>query len=290
MANVSRAALVSLAPPGSSQRDVGLRVSPIEGGRLWDVVRTEMIGIPVHALRTVGSVEAAAAVLELIEGTTKDVTLVTFANPGAVPLARRSATYRQALREFDYVLPDGIGMCLAVRWLHDVRAERVSFDTTSLAPTVFAWASAHDLRIVLVGGGLGVADTARARIIDSFPAINVVGSFDGFGAMEAKAREVRELKPDIVICGMGSGRQESFLLELKSQGWQGLGITCGGYLDQLSRGMTYYPAWIDAANLRWAYRLIQEPGRLWRRYLIDYSYFGLLVCKARLSKRWRAYA
>ena len=290
MANVSRAALGSLASPGSSQRDAGPRAPAIETGRLWHVTRTEIVGIPVHALRTVGSIQASVAVLELIEGTTKDTMLLTFANPGAVPLARRSTTYRQSLREFDYILPDGIGMCLAIRWLHNMPAERVSFDTTSLAPAVFAWACSNDLRIVLVGGGLGVADTARTRIVESFPTIKVVGSFDGFGAMEAKAREVRELKPDIVICGMGSGRQESFLLELKAQGWRGLGITCGGYLDQLSRGMTYYPAWIDAANLRWAYRLMQEPGRLWRRYLIDYSYFGLLVCKARLSKRRRAYA
>lgn len=290
MSNTSSAAAGSLASLGSGRDAAGLRAPQTEAGRPWDVTRTETVGIPVHALRTARSGQAAAAALELVASTPKDIVLTTFVNPGVVSIARRSAAFRQSLNEFDYVLPDGVGMCLAVRWLHGLPVERVSFDTTSLAPAVFDWACSRNLRIVLVGGAPGVADTARARISESFPTIQIAGSFDGFGNMETKARMVLELKPDIVICGMGSGRQEAFLLELKSQGWRGWGFTCGGYLDQLSRGMAYYPAWVDASNLRWAYRLAREPGRLWKRYLVDYSHFGLLVCAAWFSRRKRAYA
>ena len=290
MANTSRAALGSPARSVSGRNDAVLRAAPGGFERHWDVTCTETVGVPVHALRTAEPGQAAAAVLQLIEGTQKDVVLTTFVNPGVVPLARRSAKFRQSLHEFDYVLPDGVGMCLAVKWLHGLPAERVSFDTTSLAPAVFDWACTRNLQIVLVGGGAQVADTARAKITETFPAIRIAGCFDGFGSIEAKARAVRELNPDVVICGMGSGRQESFLLELKAQGWQGWGFTCGGYLDQLNRGMTYYPRWVDTANLRWAYRLAREPRRLWRRYLIDYSHFGLLVCAARISRRRHVFA
>lgn len=290
MANIPRAATGSPARSGSGRSDASLCAPPTGARRHWDVTRTEIVGVPVHALRTAEPSQAAAAVLELIGGTAKDVVLTTFVNPGVVPLARRSAAFRQSLHEFDYVLPDGTGMCLAVKWLHGLKAERISFDTTSLAPAVFSWSCSRGLRIVLVGGMPRVADTARAKITEAFPAIRIAGCFDGFGSIEAKARAVRELDPDVVICGMGSGRQESFLLELKSQGWRGWGFTCGGYLDQLSRGMTYYPRWVDASNLRWAYRLAREPGRLWRRYLIDYSHFVLLVFAARVTRRKYAYA
>ncbi len=251
---------------------------------------TDTAGVPVHALLTAHPGKAAEAALDLIEATAKDVVLVTFANPGIAPLARRSAPFRQALHEFDFVLPDGIGMCFAINWLHGLPAKRVSFDTTSLAPAVFDRACSRNLRIVLVGGAPQVAENARARILEHFPDVRITGAFDGYGALDAKVKAVKDLDPDIVICGMGSGRQESFLLELKKQGWHGWGFTCGGYLDQLSKGITYYPRWIDAANLRWAYRLVQEPGRLWRRYVIDYSYFGFLVCAARLRKHRHAYA
>ncbi len=286
MANNMRAVTGSLAFPASSRSEAALCASTIKSGRHWVVTPTDTVGIPVHALHSADEPGlAVGAVLEMIEAAAKDVVLVTFVNPSAVPLARRSAAFRRSLHEFDFVLPDGVGMCLAVKWLHGLAAERVSFDSTSLAPAIFRLACTRNLRIVLVGGAPQVAETARARIAETFPGILISGSFDGFGAIEAKARAVCELKPDIVICGMGSGRQESFLLELKLQGWQGWGFTCGGYLDQLSRGITYYPPWVDASNLRWAYRLAREPGRLWRRYLIDYSYFGLLVCAARISKR-----
>ncbi len=253
-------------------------------GRYWDVMVTETVGLPVHALLTANPEHAAVAALDLIDSIEQDVVLVTFVNPGVVPLARRSAAFQQSLREFDIVLPDGIGMCAAMHWLHGLPAKRVSFDTTSLAPALFARARSRRLTIALVGGAPQIAEQARAQIVAHFPGIQITAALDGYGDMAAKASVVRQLGPDIVICGMGSGQQEAFLIELKRQGWRGWGFTCGGYFDQLVGGIAYYPRWIDAANLRWAYRLVREPGRLWRRYFIDYSHFGVLVCAARVRK------
>ena len=267
----------ALAPPVGAARQA-------TAGRDWELQKTETVGLPVYALLAADPGRAAEAVLDFVEGMAKDVVLVTFANPGAVPLARRSASFRRSLREFDVVLPDGIGLCMAMRWLHGLDAQRVSFDTTSLAPALFARARFRGLRIVLVGGAPKVAEQARARIEAHFPGIQITAAYDGYGDMAAKAMSVAELRPDIVICGMGSVRQEAFLLELKHQGWRGWGFTCGGYLDQLIDGIAYYPRWINAANLRWAYRLRREPGRLWRRYLIDYPHFGVLVLAASLRK------
>ena len=266
--------------------DVPVSASPgqAEIGRYWDVRVTETVGLPVHALLTANAEHAAEAALDLIDSIEQDTVLVTFANPGVVPLARRSAAFQQSLREFDLVLPDGIGMCAAMQWLHGLPAKRVSFDTTSLAPALFARARSRKLTIALVGGAPHVAEQASAQVVAHFPGIQIIATLDGYGDMAAKTSIIRQLRPDIVICGMGSGRQEVFLLELKRQGWRGWGFTCGGYFDQLVGGIAYYPRWIDAANLRWAYRLAREPGRLWRRYFIDYSHFGVLVCAARVRK------
>ncbi len=263
-----------------------IRHAPAE--RDWDLQKTETVGLPVHALLTADAGRAADAVLDFVEAMAKDVVLVTFANPSTAPLTRRSASFRRSLREFDIVLPDGIGLCMAVHWLHGLPAQRISFDTTSLAPALFARARFRGLRIALVGGAPKVAEQARAQIAAHFPGIQIIAAYDGYGDMAAKAVSVAELRPDIVICGMGSVRQEAFLLEMKHQGWRGWGFTCGGYLDQLIGGMAYYPRWVDAANLRWAYRLLREPGRLWRRYLIDYPHFGVLVLGASMRKLRKA--
>ncbi len=261
--------------------------SPVRSCRtsLGSLELTETLGVPVHALIAATDRDAAPAAVSLFGAAPTRAVLVTFANPGTVLLVRRSPEFRRDLLSFDFVLPDGIGMCLAMRWLHRLPPRRVSFDTTSLAPEIFSHACEQDLSIALVGGAPGIAEAAAAQIADHFPGIRITGAFDGYGDADDKAARVLKLKPDIVICGMGSGKQEAFLLSLKERGWRGWGFTCGGYLDQLQAGIRYYPRWIDAIHLRWAYRLIREPGRLWRRYLIDYSQFGLLLCAALASRQ-----
>jgi N-acetylglucosaminyldiphosphoundecaprenol N-acetyl-beta-D-mannosaminyltransferase len=177
------------------------------------------------------------------------------------------------LGKFTVVLPDGIGMCWAVRLLHGAVAARVSFDTTSLAPLVFQRAAQDGLTIALVGGRSGVAECAASQLRRAFPALRIVAIYPGYGDCSRTITELAALSPSIVICGMGAGPQEQFLIRLAETGWSGIGFTCGGYLDQLAQRLHYYPRWIDAANLRWAYRLIREPRRLARRYGLDYAVF-----------------
>src|SRR5262249_13265709 len=129
------------------------------------------------------------------------------------------------------------------------------------------------MSIALVGGRPGVAARAADQLLRTFPGLQIVATLDGYGDHDAKVRELKSLCPGIVIAGMGAGSQEQFLVRLTEAGWSGLGFTCGGYLDQLVQGFLYYPRWIDAANLRWAYRLAREPYRLGYRYAVEYPYF-----------------
>jgi N-acetylglucosaminyldiphosphoundecaprenol N-acetyl-beta-D-mannosaminyltransferase len=74
-----------------------------------------------------------------------------------------------------------------------------------------------------------------------------------------------------------------------------MGFTCGGFLDQIIKYKGAYPEWIDHYNLRFLYRLIKEPKRLWRRYLIEYQVFlyrywclrwNLLKSKLSSNRSW----
>jgi N-acetylglucosaminyldiphosphoundecaprenol N-acetyl-beta-D-mannosaminyltransferase len=245
------------------------------------ITRTNTLGIRVD------SVEDAQANSHLLEAFS-DVgrtALFTFVNPGSVAVAQRNPDYRQLLDEFDAVLPDGVGMCWAMRLLHGRRAIRVSFDTTSLAPHVFCRARQRDLTVALVGGRPGVVERAARLLMDTYPGLAVTAALDGYGDLAAKIRELKAVSPSVVICGMGAGVQEHFLVSLAAAGWSGVGFTCGGYLDQLAGGLHYYPGWIDATNLRWAYRLMKEPRRLAHRYVVDYSYFALHLGRALLTRR-----
>lgn len=245
------------------------------------IVRTHTLGLCVDGIPTV------AGLYPVIEDALSATSafLMAFVNPGTVVLAKREPALPEMLKKFDVVAPDGIGMALAVQWLHDMPVGRVSFDTTSLAPWVMHLAVDRHLKVVLCGGRATVAERAACELHRAYRGLNIVGSFDGYGDVEHTIRAVRQVEPDIVVCGMGSPKQEAFLLALAARGWSGVGFTCGGFLDQLTeKGVNYYPALVNKLNLRWVYRLIMEPRRLWRRYLLDYPEFALRLCRALIRR------
>jgi N-acetylglucosaminyldiphosphoundecaprenol N-acetyl-beta-D-mannosaminyltransferase len=211
--------------------------------------------------------------------------LTTFINPAVFATLRQKPGFAVTLSRFDMVLPDGIGIVIAVTRLRSLSLERISFDSTSLALPILELVERTQRTIALVGGAHGVADQAAEHLRGMFPKLQLVAVLDGYGDHSAKVLALRDLQPDVIICGMGAVAQEEFLLALTDTGWRGCGFTCGGYLDQLGASLTYYPQWIDRLNLRWAYRLAREPRRLWRRYLIDYQQFTLLFVKELLVRR-----
>ncbi len=249
-----------------------------------DIVAVPVAGVPVHAVAASQDKATPAAVFEALLQAPGRPVLVAFANPSTAVLARHAPAFGRDLLSFDFVFPDGNAMCTALRSLNGLPAQRVSFDMTSLAPPVFEPAHSKCLAVVLVGDASGVAERARERIAATYPGLRVTGVLSGYGDMHDTMRQAAALSPDILACGMGNVRQEAFLLGMRALGWRGWGSTCGGFLDQLHVRLHYDPTWLDRANLRWAYRLFREPGRLWHRYLIQYTQFAWLVCAARIRQ------
>jgi N-acetylglucosaminyldiphosphoundecaprenol N-acetyl-beta-D-mannosaminyltransferase len=171
-------------------------------------------------------------------------------------------------------------MVVAARRFGGLDVQRAAFDLSSIAGPVLRWLETGALPVILVGGKKGVADSAAQKLMTLFPTLRISGTFTGFAPGPEEATSYLLENPDTtVICGMGAPVQERFLLELKPAGWRGIGLTCGGFFDQLNTRLDYYPRWIDAMNLRFVYRLYREPRRLARRYLVEYQVFMKLFLK-----------
>jgi len=199
---------------------------------------------------------------------------ITFVNPLACALSKQHADYVGLLENIDVVACDGIGMIKAARacGLTDIRRE--AFDFTSQADPVFAWAAKYAKSVGFVGGKQGVAEKAASVIAQKYPGFLNAGCYSGYAQDPEQARKhFTENQTDLVVCGMGAPLQERFLIQLVSTGWQGVGVTCGGFLDQTTKGAAYFPDWVDRLNIRFLYRLVKEPRRLWRRYLVEYQVF-----------------
>jgi exopolysaccharide biosynthesis WecB/TagA/CpsF family protein len=242
--------------------------------------RTKIIEVDVDAT-------SMQYVLEKLEEwlTTEGTWLTTFVNPSCITFAVGDEAYRDELAQFDLVLPDGIALARTLTW-RGFRASRISFDSTSLAPYLFEAARRLDKTIMLVGGKPDVAAKAAQCIVSEYPGLRMVAAFDGYDDVESAINFAVQQKVGIVVCAMGRSCQENFLLRLRKIGWKGCGFTCGGYFDQLADGFQYYPKWIDDLDIRWAYRMYKEPGRLWRRYVFEYGMFcWLLIREAAPMKR-----
>lgn len=196
--------------------------------------------------------------------------LVTFVNPYSYSRIRN---HEHLLPSFEKVGIDGMSLVWLIRFFLGYDVRRVSFDMTSLAPLVFRKAADEGKSVFLIGGNGREIEVARSRLLEAFPDLRVVaarsGYFDGEGDTEAAIHNIVALNPDVLVAGMGTPLQEKFLVDLWQAGWRGAGYTCGGFFHQVAKKLRYYPAWVDRLQLRWAYRIWDEP-QLMRRYGIDY--------------------
>jgi len=245
----------------------------------------DVFGLPLSAVESLD--HAFAVVAGALRRSRPTACLMTFVNPLGIKLLRAGSGYHETLQRMDAIFCDGIGLALAARWFGRFPLERVSFDSTSLAPRVFAFAREHGSSLVIVGGLPGVAEVAAERIRDAYPGIRIVAALDGFVSHEMLVHRVAKLDPAIVICGMGAPRQESFLVSLADAGWCGVGFTCGGYLDHLGSRFDFYPAIVDRLNLRWLYRIAREPRRIGYRFLVEYAPFWRAVVRQVFSSTRR---
>ncbi len=202
--------------------------------------------------------------------------LVTFINSYSYLILRKNTAL---LKKFDYVYIDGILLKKLLQIFHISVVERVSFDMESLAPYVFDYAQKNNKKIYLIGTRPIIINSAVNHIKETYPELNIIGHRHGYfknkGEWKEAIQNIRSLNPDIVVAGMGTDLQEEFLVDLASNGWEGIGFTCGGFLHQTGHRMNYYPEWTNKFNLRWLFRLYKEPGKVGRRIITKYPLFLL---------------
>jgi len=199
--------------------------------------------------------------------------LVTFVNPHSFHLVSTVDDFQSLLEMHDFVMPDGIGIVWAARCLGHPGYSRMSFDMTSLAPTVFAYCAQQKIPVAFIGGRPGVVERAVSPLLQRFD-LKVGFVADGYQVdWDGVYERLEESGSRVLVCGMGAPLQERFISGLKERKCPVVAFTCGGFMDQLNPELKYYPRWVDRCNLRFLYRLIREPVRLSRRYLVEYQPF-----------------
>ncbi|MFZ4478371.1 MAG: WecB/TagA/CpsF family glycosyltransferase [Rhodoferax sp.] len=204
---------------------------------------------------------------------------VSFVNPACVNIAAGDRGYRRILSRAALVLPDGIGIKIAARLLAVPLQQNVN--GTDLFPRLCAMLESRGASLFLLGGKPGVAERVAAVIHQRWPGLRIAGLRDGYFevAQEGEvAAEVRASQADILLVARGVPMQDVFIDRHLHQLGVKVAIGVGGLFDFVSGRIHRAPAWMRDSGLEWIYRLMQEPARMWRRYLLgNFTFLGRIL-------------
>lgn len=207
---------------------------------------------------------------------------VAFLNAHGSNLAARDPRFAEALRGM-LVLNDGVGVDIAARMLAG-RGFPENLNGTDFLPAFLA-DTARQHRVFLLGGRPGVAERAAAAIAAGHPRHRVVGARHGyFDAAETQAviEAIRASGATLLLVALGNPAQELWIgRHLAAAGVQ-VAFGVGALFDFLAGEVSRAPAFVRRTRLEWAWRLMLEPKRLFRRYVLGNPLFLMRVMRRRL--------
>lgn len=202
----------------------------------------------------------------------------------------KDPAFRQLVNRLDMIVPDGQPIRWALNSFYKAGLEdRVTGPI--LTKYVLARASEENLGVYLYGSTPETLAKFSAFININYPGVKIAGTHpDRFreATPEEDAADIRKINDSgahIVLVGRGCPRQEKWVASHLGKVNAAM-MAVGAAFDFHAGNISQAPAWMQQAGLEWFYRLIQEPGKLWKRYLTTNPHFIFLflVCKLRLRK------
>ncbi|MFC4784716.1 WecB/TagA/CpsF family glycosyltransferase [Nocardioides sp. MAHUQ-72] len=205
--------------------------------------------------------------------------LVGVVNAAKIAKLTADAVLRDSLLECDVLVADGQSVVWASHVLRRPLPERVT--GIDLFEELLALADRDRLKVYLLGARPDVLERVRREIARRWPGVTVVGARDGYFTDAESAwvaDDIAASGADMLFLGMTTPKKEIFLGEHGDR----LGVPVmhgvGGSFDVLAGVTRRAPRAWQRVGMEWAYRVAQEPRRLWRRYLVtNCAFIGLVV-------------
>ena len=213
-------------------------------------------------------------------------------NADCFNLSTKNNEYLTILQSGGYrIYPDGMSIVWAMKFLHNVKQERIVTTDLILYLLERIRNEKMDISIGFVGGNNNIAEGAKKYLNQKFNIGAIKFSYEPSfislkDASNAESMEVKKLidvlkeKPtDIIFLGFGCPKQEILSHTILKKIPQKVIITCGGLFSYYSGHHERAPLWMQNIGLEWFFRLYLEPKRLWKRYLIGNFIFLIIIVK-----------
>lgn len=245
----------------------------------------DLLGVRVHPLTVPQLHDAMGHMID-----SQAHALVLNVNAHCLNLAAERPWLRDFLNSAGVVFCDGAGVMLGARLLGQHIPERITY--ADWFWQLAEWCVAHGHSLYFLGAQPGVAAQAAERLQERFPALQVVGCHDGYfdttpgsPANQDVIRQINAVRPNILVVGFGMPKQEQWLLENWAEIDANIALTGGAVFDYISGNLARAPRWMTDNGLEWLGRMVIEPGRLWKRYVLGNPAFLWRIGRQRLSKR-----
>jgi N-acetylglucosaminyldiphosphoundecaprenol N-acetyl-beta-D-mannosaminyltransferase len=227
---------------------------------------TKVLGLPIEAANMASALAWVAE--DLAE---KRKGYVCFVSVHGLMEAHRDARVAESYAAASLCLPDGAPIAWVGQWQGEGTMRRVAGPEFML--DIFGDERFHNATHFFYGGEKGVAELLRKRLLERFPHAKIVGTqtppFRELNETEEAEiiESIHRLKPDMMWVGIGCPKQEQFMHRYQNRLDATLMFGVGAAFDFHTGRIQDSPTWIKRAGLQWLHRLVQDPRRLWKRYL-----------------------
>ncbi|SHK17718.1 polymer biosynthesis protein, WecB/TagA/CpsF family [Clostridium cavendishii DSM 21758] len=174
----------------------------------------------------------------------------------------------------DLILTDGMPLIWISKLKKKPIKEKVS--GSDLFPNICKLAAEKGYKVFLLGAAEGVAKNAASKLMERYKGLKIVGTYSPKYGFEKSVDEIKriisivnEAKPDILAVGLGAPKQEKFIYTYENQLKVPVSLAIGAAIDFEAGNMKRSPRWMQKSGLEWFYRLMKEPKRMFKRYIID---------------------
>jgi N-acetylglucosaminyldiphosphoundecaprenol N-acetyl-beta-D-mannosaminyltransferase len=247
--------------------------------------RVELLGVGVDRVSHDDVLERVRGFVE--NGVPRRIVTV---NLDYLRMAREDEGFRGVLNTADLAIADGMPLVWASRLSGKPLPHRIAgqdlFDSICRAGGECHWS------VFLLGAAPGVAATAGAVMEARYPGLRISGAYSPpVGAFDAVEEQrirtmIRNAHPDVLFVALGAPKQDLWIRDSIANVGVPVAVGVGCSFDVVAGNVLRAPAWMQRTGLEWAFRLMQEPRRLWKRYILgDLPAFFHLTLAARRNKR-----
>jgi N-acetylglucosaminyldiphosphoundecaprenol N-acetyl-beta-D-mannosaminyltransferase len=196
---------------------------------------------------------------------------------------RKDPELEKSVTECDIINIDGMGVVWGARFLGLQIEERVS--GVDLFGELNAMAEREGLPVFYLGAKNEVVQKTEDVMRSKHPKLNIAGVHHGYFWDDERAvvEQIKASGARLLFVAITSPKKENFINCWKDELGVDFVMGVGGTFDVVAGKVKRAPLWMQKCGLEWFYRVIQEPGRMWKRYLVTNSVFALLLIKAKLG-------